>query len=164
MLGFEKCDSHSLSLLFWRRQHLPLLLLPYVCVCMFPFLSWILKRKTFWSQGAPQEVLRLPVLSEPYGSPFPPHSLIEDLSMCHAAFSLPGPADANVAEISDFPLTPLQSLLESFTQTKQQQAAGSNLSPEYRKTCSGITHVCNRIHMRARVCFVFGLVFILVFV
>lgn len=126
--------------------------------CAFPFFWWVLKRKTSSSskyvraQGVSQRSLRLPVLSVPYGSPFPPHSLIEDFSMCHPAFSLPGLVDANVAEISGFPLTPLQSLQESFTQTKQQQAAGSHSSPEYGKTCSGITHVCNPVCLHACTC------------
>lgn len=82
----------------------------------------------------------------------PPNSLIEDFSMCHPEFSLPVPADANVDEISDFPLTPLPSLQESFTQSKQQLTAGSKSSPEHRKTCSGITHVCNPVRLHVCAC------------
>lgn len=125
---------------------------------------WISKRKSSPSskyvgvQGASWRSLRLPLLSRPHGSPLPPNSLIEDLSMCHPAFSVPGLVDANVAGMSDFPLTPLQSLQESSAQTKQQQAAGSNSSPEYRKLAAeshmfAIPCVCTRV----RVCFVFGI-------
>lgn len=88
----------------------------------------------------------------------PPNSSIEDFSTCYPAFSVPGLVDANVAGMSDFPLTPLQSLQESSAQTKQQQAAGSNSSPEYRKLAAeshmfAIPCVCTRV----RVCFVFGI-------
>lgn len=41
----------------------------------------------------------------------PSHSLIEDFSVCHPAFSVPGLVDANVAGMSEFPVTPLQDSL-----------------------------------------------------
>lgn len=87
-----------------------------------------------------------------------PKSLIKDFSLCHPAFSVPGLVDANVAGMSDFPLTPLQPLQESSAQTKQQQAAGSNSSPEYRKLAAeshmfAIPCVC----LRVRVCIVFAI-------
>lgn len=156
--------TQSLPLLFFFLAAL-ISLSPFsMCVSTFPYFWWISKRKSSPSsefvgvQGASRRSLRLPVLSVPHGSPLPSNSLIEDFSMCHPAFSVPGLVDANVAGMSDFPPTPLQSLQESSTQTKQQQAAGSNSSPEYRKLAAeshmfAIPCVCTRV----RVCFVFGI-------
>lgn len=153
--------TQSLSLPFFgRSQEAAPSLSPFsMCVSTFPFFWWISKRKSskyVGVQGASRRSLRLPVLSVPHGSP--PNSFIEDFSTCHPAFSVPGLVDANVAGMSDFPLTPLQSLQESSMQTKQQQAAGSNSSPEYRKLAAeshmfAIPCVCTRV----RVCFVFSL-------
>lgn len=157
MLGFEKRDSNSLSLLFWPLSGGGSI-----------FLSFFLLRVSIFLVGIKEEDILVIQVRQSAGSltkksktssfihtiwlALSPHSLIEDFSMCHPAFSLPGLADAIVAEISGFPLTPLQSLQESFTQTKQQQAAGSHSSPEYRKTCSGITHVCNPVCLHACTC------------
>lgn len=158
MLGFEKPDSHSLSLLFWLlsrggRSSLSF----YMSLCVSIFLvdfkeDDVLVIQVRQSAGSLTKESKTSSFIRTIWLALSPRSLIEDFSMCLPAFSLPGPADANVAEISDFPLTPFKSLQERFTQTKQQQAAGSNSSPKYRKTCSDITRVCNPVNLHAYAC------------